>query len=1127
MKTLKLLLIGLTIFLTVTPSFAQDTTVVQTLEFSDITKRRGWYVFPSDTNEYQKILMYYTLKCDAATTQDGYTCGEWDYTTYTNLYEYKNIGQPYYGVNGIYPDSIFYTTIPTNTYYQSYQDYIVYDNTVSETDYTLGSGSLTVNHPLNSSISNSKTQYLFTAAELTTAGLTSGNIDKLKLDINSLGSNANHLTIKIKNTVQPNLTTPETTGFTEVFHYNSNLTLGTNSFNFTTPYNWDGISNIIVEVSHTNTTLGTNSTVNGSDVGFNSTLYSITEDGYLNFDRADDYISIPDNNSLDFTTNFSIEAWVKPTAFNANSWENTIVGKDSDENSGSGYVLRCGGNGILNFNLGTAAGWKEVTSSANALTLNTWQHVAATYDGATLKIYVNGIQVGTAANGNVAKINSMDLNIGAGYNGGGRKFNGKIDEVRLWSTALSPTSINNWRDKVVDGTHPNYANLTAYYNFNDEQNVGLDISTNNFSGTTFGFPTWASFNGSEMIKGFISSSERPNITFTQGDYASHLDSTLITDTIQNPQIAIVENNTSKDLNVSSVALTPVDTIYAWASGWSYVYDENGNVTDSIYNNADATLVNNFEQNTFQLQNYVTPYGIGLNLGPNGFRWVYDVTDYASLFHDTLEISAGNQQELIDLKFIMIKGTPPRKAIDIDQIWLGDWQHADIANDVVLPSVNFALNGAATQYKIKTRTTGHWFGGFQNCAEFCPKYHHLKINGNKEFEWLNWKSCADNPVIAQGGTWIYDRAGWCPGTFGDTYDHELTPFVTPGSNVNIDYGMDITAGGMEGNYRTSVQLVSYGPTNFTLDARIDEIISPNDWEFHNRVNPICDDAKIVIQNTGSTTLTSLKITYNVMGGSPEIYTWTGTLNFMEREEVILPIPTQAFWVTASSENIFEVSVSEPNGLNDEYADNNNASAKFEMPDIFDSSFYIELSTNLAAYENSYTIKNDQGTIVASRSGMANSTLYKDTIDLPNGCYVFDFLDTGNDGLSFFANNDGNGGLKFKDIPVPLTIHSFPSNFGSFIKYYFVMDAPTGIEENKNADAIIYPNPSNGIYNIYLKGFDNDTEIEVFNTLGKKVLHKYLTNLSGNNTINLENESDGIYFVRITSNNKSLMKQLIKQ
>lgn len=1126
MKVIKLIIISL-VLLSVNKLSAQDTTVVQTLEFSDITKRRGWYVFPSDTNEYQKILMYYTLKCDAATTQDGYPCGEWDYTTYTNLYEYKNIGQPYYGVNGTYPDTIFYTTNPTYNYYQSYQNYIVYDNVISETDYSIGNGSALLSNPLSSSLSDAKTQYLITATELTSAGLTAGNIDKLKLDINTLESNINQLTIKLKNTLQSTLTYPELNGFTEVFLYNPTLATGVNSFNFTTPFNWDGASNIIVEISHTNTSIGVNSEVNGDSYGFNSSLYNTENDGYLNFDRIDDYVIIPDNNSLDFTSNFSIEAWINPTSFNANVWENTIVGKDSDENSGSGYVLRCGNNGILNFNLGTNAGWKEVSSSANAVTLNIWQHVAATYDGATLKIYVNGVLVGSSSNTNIAKTNSMNLNIGAGYNGGARKFKGKIDDVRLWSTVLSPTNISDWMARSIDGSHPNYANLTALYTFNDNANVGADESTNGFNAQTNGFPVWESINGSDIFKGFSYSNNRPNIIFTQGIYNSHLDSTLTTDTIQNQQVAIVENNTSRDLNVSGVTLTPQDTSFVWETGWSYTYNQNGNVTDSTYNNYTSFYVNNFEQNTFQLQNYVTPYGIGLNLGPNGFRWVYDVTDYAPLFHDTLEISAGNQQELIDLKFIMIKGTPPRKAIEVDQIWLGDWQHSDIANDIVLPNVNYSLNPLASQYRIKTRTTGHWFGGFQNCAEFCPKYHHVKINGIKEFEWLNWKECADNPVIAQGGTWIYDRAGWCPGTFGDTYDHELTPFVTPGVSVNIDYGMDVTAGGMEGNYRTSVQLISYGPTNFTLDARIDEIISPNDWEFHNRVNPICDDAKIVIQNTGSTALTSLKITYNVKGGAPETFVWNGLLNFMEKEEVVLPIPTQAFWVTASSDNVFEVSVSEPNGGIDQYSENNAASSTFEIPNILDSPFYIDLNTNSAAYENSYTIKDDQGNIVASRSGMTNNTNYKDTIDLPNGCYVFDFIDTGEDGLSFFANNDGNGTLKFKDLPLPFTVNSFPSNFGSFIKYYFVMDAPTGIEEQNNLKAVIYPNPSSGMYNIYLQGFGKNVEVNVFNTLGKQVAHQKIYDTTISHTLNLENESKGVYFVRIVSDDKSLTKQIIKQ
>ena len=85
-------------------------------------------------------------------------------------------------------------------------------------------------------------------------------------------------------------------------------------------------------------------------------------------------------------------------------------------------------------------------------------------------------------------------------------------------------------------------------------------------------------------------------------------------------------------------------------------------------------------------------------------------------------------------------------MDVETIWRGDYGHANIANDISLPPVDIPLNPNASNYKIKTRTTGHWFGGFQNCAEFCPKLHHVKINGVKEFEWLNWKECATTLLL---------------------------------------------------------------------------------------------------------------------------------------------------------------------------------------------------------------------------------------------------------------------------------------------------------------------------------------------------------------------------------------------
>jgi hypothetical protein len=1110
-------------------TFAQDTITVQTLDFSDITKRRGWYVFPSDTTNYQKILMYYTLKCDAATTQDNYACGEWDYTTYTNLYDYQNIGQPYYSLNGSYPDTINYSNSPIYTYYQQYLKYIVYDNTVTETPYTVNNGTFETKNASQANIKNNKAQYLINAAELTGAGLTAGSIDKLAIDLTSLGSTLNHLKVKLKHTSATNFSSPEVTGFTEVFHFNTTLASGTNTLNFTTPFIWDGSSNIIIELNYSNQVAGTDNKLSCDSSASFSSLNTIKRDGYLDLDRSNDYVTIPDDNLLHLTNSMTIEAWVKPTFFPNNAYESTIIGKDADQNNGSGYALRFGSTGVLEFLLGTTAGWKTIASPANGLTLNEWQHVAATYDGATMKLYINGSLVGQVANASAATTNTMDLNIGAGYNGGNRKMKGGIDEVRIWNTVLSQTDIDNWKNFNLNASHPNYANLIAQYQFDDETNPAKDNHTNSFDGNVYGFPSWKEFNGDEMIKDFVQNYERLNFTLTQGIYTTHLDSTLVTDTVQNPQITIIENNTTRDLNVSGVTVTAIDTTYGWQSGWSYTYDEFGNVVDSVFINYDTQLINTYAQTTFQLQNYVTPYGIGLSLGNNGFRWVYDVTDYMPLLHDTVEISAGNQQELIDLKFIMIKGTPPRDVRNIESIWLGDYQHADIANDVVMPAVNIDLDPAAVSFRVKTRTSGHWFGGFQNCAEFCPKDHNVFVDGVKRFEWSNWKLCAGNPVIAQGGTWVYDRAGWCPGSFTDTYDHELTPYVTPGTSVSLDYGMQTTAGGMEGNYRTTMQLVTYGANNFNLDARIDEIISPNDWEYRSKINPICADAKIVIQNTGTTPLTSLTITYNVLGGAQETYNWTGNLAFLDKEEVTLPIPSQTFWATGSTQNIFQVAVSAPNGGVDEYADNNNASSTFEKPDVYSGKFYLRVQTNSAANENSYTIKDDQGNVVMSRFTMANNTIYYDTINLADGCYVLDFLDSDDDGLSFFANSDGNGSLRIWSDPLVWS-KTFNAKFGSFIKHYFVIDNTVGIDSyDKIQEIEVFPNPSNGIFNLNVTGFENETiNIGIYNTLGDVLYSQSKKSINGNlkTSFDLSDIPNGIYFVRIIAKNGYAVKRVIK-
>jgi hydrogenase maturation factor HypE len=72
--------------------------------------------------------------------------------------------------------------------------------------------------------------------------------------------------------------------------------------------------------------------------------------------------------------------------------------------------------------------------------LNAWTHLAATYDGANLRIFVNGVQVGALAQTGNMLVSARTLRIG-GNSVWGEYFNGVIDDVRVYNRALSAAEI--------------------------------------------------------------------------------------------------------------------------------------------------------------------------------------------------------------------------------------------------------------------------------------------------------------------------------------------------------------------------------------------------------------------------------------------------------------------------------------------------------------------------------------------------------------------------------------------------------------------------------------------------------------------------------------------------------------
>ena len=546
----------------------------------------------------------------------------------------------------------------------------------------------------------------------------------------------------------------------------------------------------------------------------------------------------------------------------------------------------------------------------------------------------------------------------------------------------------------------------------------------------------------------------------------------------------------------------------------------------------------------EIARYITPYGINFDLGPNGFSWIYDVTDYQQYLRGVVDLAAHNTQELLDLKFAFVKGIPPRDVHKREPIW-ADWRsynYGQMANDLVLQNKPVVLSDTSQMFKIKTRMSGHGQVGNMACCEWVPNDHRISIDGTPRYNWNIWQTteCGDNPNIGQGGTWPYAREGWCPGDRVKDFDFELTPFVQPGDTVNIDYSITAVPPGdpgtAGGNYIGAFDLISYSAPNFQTDAAIVDVLNPNNWEYYSKFNPTCSNPRVVLRNTGATALTSCFIRCWITYGNEIQFNWTGNLGFMEEEVVEIPVNDLGFWMDMDSTETFTAYVSNVNGTvgNDEYLQNSVKQVKFDAPEVINGPFFAWLTTNNKAVENSYKLIDGAGNIIFQRNQLANQTQYKDTFDLAPGCYSIIIEDTDHDGLSFWysaqVEGETNGQMRLRYVGGSY-IELFPGDFGHYHRYDFSVGFGVGLNENKlDHEIAVFPNPTSGETTIEISGFvDNEATLEIYDMMGRKWLTEEMTASQhfAESHVNLAGVPSGAYIARIVTKNQVYTKQFIKQ
>jgi hypothetical protein len=278
------------------------------------------------------------------------------------------------------------------------------------------------------------------------------------------------------------------------------------------------------------------------------------------FNGTSQYIAVPNSASINLSStagnSFTLEAWVNEAAYPTVAPGDAGIISKYQVSGFPGYFLRT--NEATPYS-GFAAGGSAIARSTGngVLLLNTWHHVAAVFTNVSatvdsVKIYKDGVLLTTGLTGTgVSNIpaNTDSLRIGSDF--GGRFFNGKIDEVRIWGAALSGTTLNAWKGRIVGPTHPNYAQLRLYYNFDQASSTTVtDLSPNGNTGYLRNNPA-QSFSTSP-VSNIVSYTWSPTTGLSDSTIANP--TATITDTTTYTVVATAGNGCTSSASVTLNAL---------------------------------------------------------------------------------------------------------------------------------------------------------------------------------------------------------------------------------------------------------------------------------------------------------------------------------------------------------------------------------------------------------------------------------------------------------------------------------------------------------------------------------------------------------------------------------------------
>ncbi len=206
-----------------------------------------------------------------------------------------------------------------------------------------------------------------------------------------------------------------------------------------------------------------------------------------------------------------------------------------------------------------------------------------------------------------------------------------------------------------------------------------------------------------------------------------------------------------------------------------------------------------DQGDVEIARFITPYDITIPGGPVSCAWTHIVTHYKSLLQDEVEFRlyieswiGGDDGWLITANFAFIEGSLAQEPYKVVNLWQDDWVEYGNPNDPLsnyIQPISLDIPAEAEKVVLRVYATGHGQGNTDNCAEFCQKNHSLVVDGNVYSHSLWRNNCISNVCSPQGGTWQFNRAGWCPGSRATPWSIDVTSDAPPGQTVTVEYEVD--------------------------------------------------------------------------------------------------------------------------------------------------------------------------------------------------------------------------------------------------------------------------------------------------------------------------------------------------